>query len=225
MWVALGALSPFLWHRQLLSVQDAVLSMRSEDETLNIIQSKLTNNEEDNQLITCTRTIMNQNYFRFNGKTYKRSDGIPMVSPTSAIFSEIFLQQIKKKHFHHLKSNHNINTIIQYVDDILMMYNHNKHIEEQIAQDLETIHINIEFTYESETNNSIDIEIYRMPSSNTIAIHRNSRHPHQQKLSIFNRQTHKHPHNNKQLQQRTEIYTNASRIQWFRQQNHKQTST
>jgi hypothetical protein len=34
----------------------------------------------------------------------------------------------------------------RYVDDILIIYNHHKHIEEQIAQDLETIHKNIEFT-------------------------------------------------------------------------------
>ena len=122
-----------------------------------------------------------------------------MGSPTSGILSETFLQQMEEKHFHHLKSNHNINTIIRYVDDILIIYNHNKHIEEQIAQDLETIHKSIEFTYETETNNGInhldltlkknfrtnstDIEIHRKPSSNTIAIHRNSRHPHQKNLT------------------------------------------
>jgi hypothetical protein len=97
---------------------------------------------------------------------------------------------MEEKHFYHLKSNHNISIITRYVDNILIIYNHNKHIEEQIAQDLETIHKNIEFTYETETNNiikyldltlkknfetnSIDIEIYRKPSSNTIAIHRTS---------------------------------------------------
>ena len=36
-----------------------------------------------------------------------------------------------------------------------------------------------------------NIVIYRKPSSNTIAIHRNSRHPHQQKLSIFNSLIHR----------------------------------
>ena len=41
--------------------------------------------------------------------------------------------------------------------------------------------------------NSIDIQIqaYRKPSSKTIAIHRTSRHPHQQKLSTFNSLTHR----------------------------------
>jgi len=108
-----------------------------------------------------------------------------MGSPTSGIFSEIFLQEMEEKHFHHLKSNHNISIITHYVDDILIIYNHNKHIEEQIAQELKTIHKNIKFTYETETNNSsnyldltlkknfgtnsIDIEIYRKSSSNTIA--------------------------------------------------------
>ena len=84
--------------------------------------------------------------------------------------------------------------------DILIIYNHNKHIEEQIAQELKTIHKNIEFIHETETNNninyldlslkknfgtnSIEVEKYRKPSSNKIAMHRNSRHPHQQKNEL-----------------------------------------
>jgi hypothetical protein len=150
---------------------------------------------------------MNQNYFRFYDKTYKQSDEKPIGSTTSGIFSEIFLQEMEVKHFHHLKSNHNISIITRYVDDMLIIYNHNKHTEEQIAQDLETIHKNIEFTYETETynsinyldltlknnfrTNSIDIKIYRKPSSNTIVIHRKSRHPQQQNLSIFNSLIHR----------------------------------
>jgi hypothetical protein len=118
----------------------------------------------------------------------------------------VFLPFPVRRFLHHLKLNYNISIIIRYLDDILIIYNNKKHIEEQIAQDLETIHKNIEFTYETEKNsinyldftlkknletNSIDIGIYRKSSSNTIFIHRTSRNPHQQKLSIFNSVIHR----------------------------------
>jgi hypothetical protein len=68
-----------------------------------------------------------------------------MGSPTSGIFSEIVLQETEEKHFQHLnsnphfKANPNISIITRYVDDILIIHNHNKHIEVQVAQDLGTI--------------------------------------------------------------------------------------
>ena len=61
-----------------------------------------------------------------------------------------------EKHFHNFKLNYNISIIPQYVDDILIIYNNDKYIEEQIAQELNSIHKNIKFTYEMETNNSIN---------------------------------------------------------------------
>jgi len=72
------------------------------DKALYIIQLKLINNEEK-QLITCIRTIMNQTYFRFNDTTYKQIDGIPMGSPTSGLISGIFSWEIEEKYLHNLK--------------------------------------------------------------------------------------------------------------------------
>ena len=80
---------------------------------------------------------------------------------------------MEEKHFHHLKSNHNISITTRYVDDILITYNNNKHIEEQIAQKLKTTHRNIEFTYEVETKNSInylDLTIKKNFETNSIDI-------------------------------------------------------
>ena len=80
----------------------------------------------------CIITIMNQNYFRFNDKTYKQNDGIPMGSPKSGILSEI-IQEMEEIHFHNLKLNYNISIITRYVDDILIIYKNNKYIEDQIT--------------------------------------------------------------------------------------------
>ena len=53
------------------------------DEILHIIQSKLTNKEENKQIITCIKTIVNQNYFRFTDKTYKQNaNGKPNIGYT-----------------------------------------------------------------------------------------------------------------------------------------------
>ena len=111
-----------------------------------------------------------------------------MGSPTSGILSGVFLQEMEEKHFHKLKLKYNINMISRYVDDILIIYNDDKYNEERIVKELNTLHKNIEITYEMETNNRINylhltqeknfktnkikIGIYRKPSSNTIVIHR-----------------------------------------------------
>ena len=47
---------------------------------------------------------------------------------------------MEEKHFHNLKLNYNISVISRCVDGILIIYNNNKHFEEQIAQELNAIH-------------------------------------------------------------------------------------
>ena len=79
-----------------------------------------------------------------------------MGSPKSRILSEIFLHKMEEKHFHNLKLNYNRSIISRYADDILIIYNNNTYIKEQTAQELNSIHKNIEFTFEIETNNTIN---------------------------------------------------------------------
>ena len=60
-------------------------------ETLEIIKTHLNEMklemEYTTQLIKIIKTIMNQNYFQFNNKSYEQQEGIPMGSPTSGIMS------------------------------------------------------------------------------------------------------------------------------------------
>ena len=60
--------------------------------------------------------------------------------------------------------------IIQCVDDILIIYNNNKYIEEQIAQKLKTIHRNMEFTHKTETSNYLDLTLNKNFGTNRIEI-------------------------------------------------------
>jgi hypothetical protein len=65
---------------------------------------------------------------------------------------------MEENQLHNLKLNYNISIISWYVDDILMIYNNNKYIEEQIEQEHNAIHNSIEFTFEmgGEKNNSLN---------------------------------------------------------------------
>ena len=69
-----------------------------------------------------------------------------MGSPTSGILSENFLQEIEEKNFRNLKLKYNRIILSRYLDDILIIYDDNKYIEEAIAQELNSLHKNIEFT-------------------------------------------------------------------------------
>jgi hypothetical protein len=72
-----------------------------------------------------------------------------MGSPTSRIISEIFLQNMENEHFH-ITRKHKIRLLARYVDDILVIY------ENDILNDLNSIHNKIKFTNENEINNTIN---------------------------------------------------------------------
>ena len=68
------------------------------DEHLPIIEMTCQNNHVDEDtkldLIKLTRTLLDQNYFRFNNTTFLQSDGLAMGAPTSSILSELYLQYL-----------------------------------------------------------------------------------------------------------------------------------
>ena len=65
-------------------------------ETIDIIKLQLQQLQEDNnyvqQLVNSLNTVLEQNYFVYNKEFYLQLEGLPMGSPISPIFSEIFLQ-------------------------------------------------------------------------------------------------------------------------------------
>jgi allophanate hydrolase subunit 1 len=88
---------------------------------------------------------------------------------------------------------------IIHVDDILIVYDHNKIKKEEIQNYLNNIHPELKFTGTEETNNTInyldltitrnqtklDINIYREPTTTDTTIHYKSNHPTQHKLAAY----------------------------------------
>jgi hypothetical protein len=59
-----------------------------------ICQNNCVKKEIETDIIRLSKAVINQNYFRFLGKTFAQNDGLAMGAPTSSIFSEIYLQSL-----------------------------------------------------------------------------------------------------------------------------------
>jgi hypothetical protein len=59
------------------------------DVSIKFLDRKITN-----ELITMTRTVLEQNYFTFKNKTYFQLSGLAMGAPSSGILSEVYLQNL-----------------------------------------------------------------------------------------------------------------------------------
>ena len=148
---------------------------------------------------------MNQNYFQLNESFYKQNTGAPMGNPLSGILSEIFLQNLENDHLQTIIDKHRIKFMARYVDDIIIIYDDNLSNIDTIFEEINKIDKNIQYTIEKEhnnkinyldltiikNNNKIEYDIYRKPTHTEICIHRNSRHPMQQKLSTFHSLIHR----------------------------------
>jgi len=170
-------------------------------ETIDIIKNKLENNTENTNICNNLKTILNQNYFRFNNKYYKMDNGLAMGSPLSNIMSETFLQHYEHSIIKEIKKKYNITIWIRYVDDILCIVESNENISTQILNILNNQHKKLQYTYEDEHNNSIcflDIritkdmnnlkltfDIHRKETSTDTLIHKESQHPTQHKIAAI----------------------------------------
>ena len=70
--------------------------------------------------------------------------------------SEIFLQNMENEHFHNIRRKHKIRLLARYVDDILVIYDSITNHDNDILNDLNSIHNKIKFTHEKEINNTIN---------------------------------------------------------------------
>jgi hypothetical protein len=102
----------------------------STSELVTIIDKACQNNYVENSLkldiIKLSKTIIDQNYFQFSGKTYVQSEDLAMGAPTSSILSEFYLQHLENIKIHNLLLDHNIEGYFRYVDDILVICNENR---------------------------------------------------------------------------------------------------
>jgi hypothetical protein len=137
-------------------------------ETKNILRHALVNNlvqpNEIQEILNWYNIITQQNYFMFNKTLYTQTDGLAMGAPSSGTISEIFLQYIECNTILPILNKHCILGYYRYVDDILVLFDSSFTHIQSILHDFNNLHHNLNFTVESETNNSLnylDITIHR----------------------------------------------------------------
>jgi len=152
-----------------------------------------------NELIKLTRMILKQNYFNFQNITYKQTTGLAMGAPTSAIFSEIYLQYIEHTLLIDILSNNHIIGYFRYVDDILLIYDIEITNINKLLEQVNNTTPNLNFTIETEQNNMLnflditihrnpkkfEFSIYRKPTVTNHIIPKDSCHPPSHKLSAI----------------------------------------
>jgi glycerol-3-phosphate cytidylyltransferase-like family protein len=150
--------------------------------------------------MTLTHTIINQNYLQFNNQYYKQDSGLAMGAPTSAFLAEIFFQHLEHTKIINILNKYHIIDYCRYVDDILIVYNKDITNIENTLIDFNSIHPNIQYTIEKETQNSLNyldltitneqnkltFSIVRKLTSTDLIIHNDSCHPQEHKYAAIN---------------------------------------
>jgi hypothetical protein len=101
--------------------------------------------------------------------------GLAMGSPTSSIFSEIFLQHIENTATFDILVHNNIVGYFPYVDDILILYNESITNIQGVFESFNDITPSIKFTMEKETENKInflDVTIWKEQNTFTFSVYR-----------------------------------------------------
>ena len=157
------------------------------------------------EILTITRTVLTQNYYGFNEKTYLQPKGLAMGAPSSSILSELYLQHMEHTRALHTLTKPRIVAYFRYVDDILLIYNRNLTDIEDILSSFNSFSSSLKFTLELEKDNKLNFldltlaktdthfsyNIYRKPTTTDTIIPMDSCHPHEHKMAairyLFNR--------------------------------------
>ena len=110
-----------------------------------------------------------ESYFLFNKKIYNQVDGVAMGSPLGPTFANIFMSYHEKAWLADCPSSFKPLMYRRYVDDTFLLFSDSSHIT-QFLQYLNSKHPNIEFTSETEKNNTIsflDVKIHRSDKFHT----------------------------------------------------------
>ena len=113
----------------------------------NEINKSITKKEMKELIFLCTKGV----HFTFDGKTYVQTNGVAMGSPLGLVLSGIFMVELENNLIHTLLKH--IACWKRYVDDTICFIK-NDSIDHVISV-LNSFHPSIQFTYETENNNSI----------------------------------------------------------------------
>lgn len=145
---------------------------------------------------------LEQNFFKFNNNFYKQKTGLAMGSNLSPFLAEIFMSNLENNHItNNNPFKDNILFWFRYVDDCLVLFNGDDEILGTFLEYLNSLHNNIKFTFEIESDNfslnfldllitrkdsHFEYAIYRKPTHTDTIIPSHSCHPISHKLSTFN---------------------------------------
>ena len=174
------------------------------EETINITKALLMaqNNNNNNitlQMLKLIKTMLQQNYFAFNGNIYQPKKGISMGSPLSGEIAEIFLYHLEKNNLKQIMDNKNIILYTRYVDDLIIIYNSEHISADNINEYLNNTHPSLMFTPTHEINKTIsfldllittqhtalDIDIFKKPTTTDTTINYHSNHPLEHKTAAY----------------------------------------
>jgi hypothetical protein len=172
------------------------------DETLNIIKIKLQQNndtETTHQILAQLEVILSKIYFTFQQKIYQPEQAISMGSLISSLIAEISLQNYEDTNVKQFLESKSIIFYVQYVDDILIIFDKTKISPQIINTHINKLHNNIKLNPTYEEHRSINflkltircqqtilgIDIYRKPTTTNTTINFLSNHPIEQKMAAF----------------------------------------
>ena len=130
------------------------------EETINVSCDSLfsneakTNNFNRNDFEKLFRMALQNNFFNFDGKIYKQTDGVAMGSPLGPSLANAFLCFHEQIWLNGFPEDFKPAYYRRYVDDIFAVFRSPDHLE-KFTNYLNSKHKNIKFTYDKESNNSL----------------------------------------------------------------------
>ena len=140
--------------------------------------------------------VLTKNYFEFNNKLYRQTQGTPLGIRMAPSYANIFMKYIELQLIE--TSPNKPKMWLRFIDDILMIWNHGKQALEEFKELGNNIYPTIKFPFDSNDNEItfLDTIIYRgkdkhiltrlyhKPTDNKQYLHFNSAHPWRQKGSV-----------------------------------------
>lgn len=150
-------------------------------------------------ILQLLRTILENNEFTFNEKTYRQKIGVPMGGSSSAELADIRMFEILESILNKFIHKDKILFCTRYRDDIFMLYNGPEHEIHELFCIANDSHKHLKFTYEMsnteinfldtliykgkrfDTNGTLDMKTYTKPTETFQYLERSSSH----NVSVF----------------------------------------
>ncbi|XP_075980176.1 uncharacterized protein LOC142979382 isoform X1 [Anticarsia gemmatalis] len=158
-------------------------------ECLDVVKTKLEDNEMPFNYIDLLKNCLDGNYFLFQGQHYLQIDGVAMGSPVAPALANLWMEHFEEKAL--ALGPKTIRLWKRYVDDIFCIIQGGQQEVDQYLEHLNSIHPKMRFTYEMETDRSLsflDVRVaakpdgslshcvYRKPTHTDRYLHATSHH-------------------------------------------------